>query len=375
MPNSPLCWRQADAVGGHPTQTIICAVYPRSHRAPAPIYARAIKTIREGDANETSPPHILASGRGRCRAAGRRAVARAQAYPARPVRIIAPTGPGGAPDIIARLIGPWLSDRLGQQFIIENRPGSGNNIGTEVVVRAPPDGYTLLMVSSSNAINATLYDKLNFVFLRDIAAIAGIISLPFVMVVNPSVPAKTIPELTAYAKANPGKISFGSPGIGTPGHVAGELFKMLAGIEMIYVPYRGGGAVMSDLLGGQVQVLFGSTSLTVEQIRAGKLRALAVTSAIRWEGLPDIPTVGDFVPGYEASSIFGLGAPQKTPVEIIDKLNKEVNVGLNDPKLKTRLIDLGGTLLAGSPADFDKLIAADTEKWGKVIRGANIKSD
>ena len=243
-------------------------------------------------------------------------------YPARPVRIIAPTGPGGAPDIIARLIGPWLSDRLGQQFIIENRPGSGNNIGTEVVVRAPPDGYTLLIVSSSNAINATLYDKLNFVFLRDIAAIAGIISLPFVMVVNPSVPAKTVPELTAYAKANPGKISFGSPGIGTPGHVAGELFKMLAGIEIIHVPYRGGGAVMSDLLGGQVQVLFGSTSLTVEQIRAGKLRALAVTSAIRWEGLPDIPTVGDFVPGYEASSIFGLGAPQKTPVEIIDKLNK-----------------------------------------------------
>jgi tripartite-type tricarboxylate transporter receptor subunit TctC len=195
-------------------------------------------------------------------------IARAQAYPARPVRIVAPTGPGGAPDIIARLIGPWLSDRLGQQFIIENRPGSGNNIGTEVVVRAPPDGYTLLMVSSSNAINATLYDKLNFVFLRDIAAIAGIISLPFVMVVNPSVPAKTVPELTAYAKANPGKISFGSPGIGTPGHVAGELFKMLAGIEIIHVPYRGGGAVISDLLGGQVPVLFGSTSLTVEQIRA-----------------------------------------------------------------------------------------------------------
>jgi tripartite-type tricarboxylate transporter receptor subunit TctC len=238
-------------------------------------------------------------------------IARAQAYPARPVRIVAPTGPGGAPDIIARLIGPWLSDRLGQQFIIENRPGSGNNIGTEVVVRAPPDGYTLLMVSSSNAINATLYDKLNFVFLRDIAAIAGIISLPFVMVVNPSVPAKAVPELTAYAKANPGKISFGSPGIGTPGHVAGELFKMLAGIEIIHVPYRGGGAVMSDLLGGQVQVLFGSTSLTVEQIRAGKLRALAVTSAIRWEGLPDIPTVGEFVPGYEASSYLASEHPRK----------------------------------------------------------------
>jgi len=302
-------------------------------------------------------------------------IARAQAYPARPVRIVAPTGPGGAPDIIARLIGPWLSDRLGQQFIIENRPGSGNNIGTEVVVRAPPDGYTLLMVSSSNAINATLYDKLNFVFLRDIAAIAGIISLPFVMVVNPSVPAKAVPELTAYAKANPGKISFGSPGIGTPGHVAGELFKMLAGIEMIHVPYRGGGAVMSDLLGGQVQVLFGSTSLTVEQIRAGKLRALAVTSAIRWEGLPDIPTVGDFVPGYEASSIFGLGAPQKTPVEIINRLNREINAGLADPKTKARLADLGATTLAGSSADFGKLIADETEKWGKAIRAANIKAD
>src|SRR6476469_6984394 len=301
--------------------------------------------------------------------------ASAQTYPSRPVRIIVGFAAGGGVDIMARLIGQWLSERLGQPFVIENRPGSGNNIGTEVVVRAPPDGYTLLMVSSSNAINATLYDKLNFVFLRDIAAIAGIVSLPFVMVVNPSVPAKTVPELTAYAKANPGKISFGSPGIGTPGHVAGELFKMLAGIEMIHVPYRGGGAVMSDLRGGQVQVLFGTTSLTVEQIRAGKLRALAVTSAIRWEGLPDIPTVGDFVPGYEASSIFGLGAPQKTPVEIIDKINKEVNVGLNHPKLKTRLMDLGGTLLAGSPADFDTLIAADTKKWGNVIRGANIKSD
>ena len=299
----------------------------------------------------------------------------AQAYPARPVRIIAPTAPGGAPDILARLIGPWLSERLGQQFVVENRPGSGNNIGTEAVVRAAPDGYTLLMVSSSNAINATLYDKLNFVFLRDIAAVAGIISLPFVMVVNPSVPAKTVPEFTAYAKANPGKISFGSPGIGTPGHVAGELFKMMAGVEMIHVPYRGGGAVLSDLLGGQVQALFGTTSLTVEQVMAGKLRPLAVTSATRWEGLPDIPTVGDFVPGYEASSVFGLGAPKKTPVEIVDKLNRAINAALDDPKLKTRLVDLGGTLLAGSPGDFAKLIASDTEKWGKVIRAANIKPE
>jgi tripartite-type tricarboxylate transporter receptor subunit TctC len=297
----------------------------------------------------------------------------AQAYPSRPVHIIAPTAPAGAPDILARLIGPWLSERLGQQFVVENRPGSGNNIGTEAVVRASPDGYTLLVVTSSNAINATLYDKLNFDFLRDIAAVAGLISLPFVMVINPTVPAKTVPEFVTHAKANPGKISFGSPGIGTPGHVAGELFKMMAGIEMIHVPYRGGGAVLSDLLGGQVQVLFGSTSLAVEQIRAGKLRPLAVTSATRWEGLSDIPTMGDFVPGYDASSLFGLGAPKKTPVEIIDKLNKEVNAGLDNPKLKARLVELGGTVLAGSPADFGKLIADDTEKWAKVIRAANIK--
>jgi tripartite-type tricarboxylate transporter receptor subunit TctC len=302
-------------------------------------------------------------------------VARAQAYPSRPVRIIAPTGPGGAPDIIARLIGPWLSRRLGQQFIVENRPGSGNNIGTEVVVRAAPDGYTLLIASSSNTINATLYDKLNFVFVRDIAAVAGIMSLPFVMVVNPSVPAKTVPEFIAHAKVNPGQISFGSPGIGTPGHVAGELFKMMAGVELIHVPYRGGGAVVSDLLGGQVQVFFGTTSLTAEQVRAGKLRALAVTGATRWEGLPDIPAVADFVSGYEASSLFGLGAPKQTPSAIIDRLNREVNAALDDPTLKTRLIDLGGTLLAGSPADFGKLLADDTEKWSKVIRAANIKAD
>jgi tripartite-type tricarboxylate transporter receptor subunit TctC len=302
-------------------------------------------------------------------------IARAQAYPTRPVRIIAPTGPGGAPDIIARLIGPWLSQRLGQQFIVENRAGSGNNIGTEAVVRAAPDGYTLLIASSSNTINAKLYDKLNFVFLRDIAAVAGIISLPFVMVVNPSFPAKTVPEFIAQAKVNPGKISFGSPGIGTPGHVAGELFKMIAGVELIHVPYRGGSAVISDLLGGQVQVFFGTTSLTAEQVRAGKLRALAVTGATRWEGLPDVPPVGDFVSGYEASSLFGLGAPKQTPSEIIDRLNREINAALDDPTLKTRLIDLGGTLLAGSPADFGKLLADDTEKWSKVIRAVGIRAE
>jgi tripartite-type tricarboxylate transporter receptor subunit TctC len=302
-------------------------------------------------------------------------ITRAQTYPTRPVRIIAPTATGGAPDILARLVGPWLSERLGQPFVVENRPGGGGNIGTEAVVGASPDGYTILMVSSANAINATLYDKLNFVFLRDIAAVAGVISLPFVMVVNPSVPAKTVPEFAAHAKANPGKISFGSPGIGTPGHVAAELFKMMAGVEIIHVPYRGGGAVLSDLLGGQVQVLFGSTSLTVGYITAGKLRALAVTSATRWEGLPDIPALGEFVPGYEASSLFGLGAPRKTPVEVIDKLNKEVNAGLDDPKLKAQLIDRGGTLLAGSPAGFGKLLADDTEKWGKVVRAARIRAE
>jgi tripartite-type tricarboxylate transporter receptor subunit TctC len=315
----------------------------------------------------------LAAGAAALPAASR--IVWAQTYPTRPVRIIAPTAPAGAPDVLARLFAPWLSERLGQQFVVENRPGSGSNIGTEAVVRAPPDGYTLLIVSSANTINATLYDKLNFIFLRDIAPVAGLISLPFVMVVNPSVPAKTVAEFTAYAKANPGKISVGSPGIGTPGHVAGELFKMMAGVELIHVPYRGGGAVLSDLIGGQVQVLFGTTSLTVEQIRAGKLRPLAVTSATRWEGLPDIPTVGDFIPGYEASSLVGLGAPKRTPVEIIDKLNREINAALDDPKLKARLIDLGGTLIAGSPADFGKLIAEDTEKWGKVIRAANIKAD
>jgi tripartite-type tricarboxylate transporter receptor subunit TctC len=302
-------------------------------------------------------------------------IAWAQAYPSRPVRIIAPTAPGGAPDILARLIGPWLSERLGQQFVVENRPGSGTNIGTEVVVRASPDGYTLLMVASANAINATLYSKLNFNFIRDIAPVAAIIRQPLVMVVNPSVPAKTVPEFTAYAKANPGKINLGSPGIGTPGHVAGELFKMMAGVDLVHVPYRGGGPVMTDLLGGQVQVLFGSTSLTIEQIRAGKLRPLAVTTATRWEGLPDIPTVNDFVSGYEASAVSGLGAPRNTPAEIIDALNKEINAALADPNMKARLADLGGTLLAGSPADFGKLMADDTEKWGKVVKFIGIKAD
>jgi tripartite-type tricarboxylate transporter receptor subunit TctC len=299
----------------------------------------------------------------------------AQTYPARPVRMIVATGPAGAPDILARLVGQWLSERLGQQFVTENRPGGGNNIGTEAVVRAPPDGYTLLLVDPSASINATLYEKLNYNFIRDIATVAGIVRMPLVMVVHPSVPATTVPELIAYAKANPGRINMASPGIGTPGHVAGELFKMMTGTEMIHVPYRGGGPALTDLIGGQVQVFFPSTSLSIEQIRAGRLRALAVTTAARWDGLPDIQTVGEFVPGYEASIALGVGAPKRTPVEIIDKLNREINAALADPKIESRLADLGGTPLAGSPADFARLIADETEKWGKVIKFAGIKPE
>jgi tripartite-type tricarboxylate transporter receptor subunit TctC len=302
-------------------------------------------------------------------------LANAQAYPTRPVRIIAATAPGGLPDILARLIGPWLSGRLGQQFVVENRPGGGTNIGTEAVVRAQPDGYTLLLVSTSNAANATLYDNLKYNVVRDIAPVAGIMRVPEVLVVNPSVPAKTVPEFIAYAKANPGKINLGSPGIGTPGHVDGELFKMMAGVDLVHVPYRGGGPVMTDLPGGQVQVLFGTASLTIEQIRAGKLRPLAVTTATRWEGLPDLPTVSEFLPGYEASAWSGVGAPRNTPAKIIDALNKEINAALADPNMKARIADLGGTVLTGSPTDFGKFIANEIEKWGKVIRAVNIKPE
>jgi tripartite-type tricarboxylate transporter receptor subunit TctC len=302
-------------------------------------------------------------------------IAGAQTYPARPVRIIAATGPGGAPDILARLVGQWLSERIGQPFVIENRPGGGNNIGTEAVVRATPDGYTLLLVDPSASINATLYDKLNFNFIRDIAAVAGIVRMPLIMVVHPSLPVTTVAELITYAKANPGKINIASPGIGTPGHVAAELFKMMTGTEMVHVPYRGGAAVLTDLIGGQVQVFFPSTSLSIEHIRAGKLRALAVTTATRWEVLPDLPTVGNSVPGYEASIVLGVGAPKGTPVEIIDKLNREINAALADPKIRARLAELGGSPLAGSPADYAKLIADETKKWGKVIRAGNIKPE
>jgi tripartite-type tricarboxylate transporter receptor subunit TctC len=302
-------------------------------------------------------------------------VARAQAYPTRPVRIIVPFAAAGAFDIMARLIGQWLSERLGQPFVIENRPGAGTNIGTETVVKAPPDGYTLLLAGTPNAINATLYEKLNFNFIRDIASVAGISRAPLVMAVHPSVPAKTVPEFIAYAKANPGKISMASAGIGAPSHVSGELFKMMAGVNVVHVPYRGAGPALGDLLAGQVQVGFPSMPSSIEYVRAGKLRALAVTSATRSDALPDIPTVGEFLPGYEASASYGIGAPKGTPVEIIDMLNKEINAALGDPKMKARLADLGGTPLLGSAADFGKLIAEETEKWGKVIRAANIRPE
>jgi tripartite-type tricarboxylate transporter receptor subunit TctC len=302
-------------------------------------------------------------------------MAKAQTYPSRPVRIIVPFAPGGSTDITARLMGQWLSERLGQQFVTENRPGAGSNIGTEVVVNAPPDGYTLLLVGASSAINATLYEKLNFNFLRDITSVAGIISIPFIMAVNPSVPAKTVSEFIAYAKVNPSKVNMGSGGNGTAGHLSGELFKMMAGVNMIHVPYRGEALALTDLLGGQVQVMFGTMPASIEYIRAGKLRPLAVTTASRLEALPDIPRVGEFVAGYEASGWQGLGAPRNTPVEIVDKLNKEINAGLADSKMRARVADMGGTVLTGSPADFGKLIADETEKWGKVIRAANIKAE
>ena len=299
----------------------------------------------------------------------------AQAYPTRPVRLIVPVAPAGASDITARLIGQWLSERLGQQFVIDNRPGGGGNIGTEAVVRAPADGYTLLLVGGLNAVNATFYDKLNYNFIRDIAPVASIIRTPFVMAVNPTVPAKTVPEFIAYAKTSPGKINYASAGTGTSTHLTGELFKMMAGVDVVHVPYRGGGPALNDLLGGQVQVMFPTTVSSIGYIRAGRLRALAVTAATGSDALPDISTVGEFLPGYEASASYGIGAPKGTPVEIIAMLNKEINAALGDPKMKARLADLGGTPLLGSAADFGKLIAEETEKWAKVIKALNIKAD
>jgi tripartite-type tricarboxylate transporter receptor subunit TctC len=302
-------------------------------------------------------------------------IARAQAYPTRPVRIIVAFAAGGGNDIFARLMGQWLSERLGQPFVIENRPGAGGNIGTEAVVRASPDGYSLLLVAPANTANATLYEKLNFNFIADIAPLASIVRIPYLMVVNPSVPVKTVPEFIAYAKANPGKLSMASAGIGTPPHLAGELFKLMAGVDMIHVPYRGGGPALTDLLGRQVHVSFAAMPPSIEYVRAGSLRALAITTATRSQALPDIPTVGEFVPTYEASSVYGLGGPKNMPAFIVERLNKEINAGLADPKIKARLADLGGEMLALSPADFGKLIADETEKWGKVIRAANIKPE
>ena len=302
-------------------------------------------------------------------------IAHAQSYPNRPVRLVVGFAPGGGNDITARLMGQWLSERLGQPFVIENRPGAGTNVATEAVVNAGPDGYTILFVAPSAAINATLYEKLNFNFIRDLAPIAGIMRIPNVMVVNPSVPARTVPEFIAYAKANPGKINVASPGVGTSVHLSAELFKMMTGVDMVHVAYKGSAPSLTDLLGGQVQVSFATMPASIEFIRAGKLRALAVTTATRSPALPEVPTVGEFVPGYEVSTWYGLCARMGTPAEVIDKINKEINAGLADPTIKARLADLGGVTIAGSPGDFGRLIADETEKWAKVIRAANIKPE
>jgi tripartite-type tricarboxylate transporter receptor subunit TctC len=299
--------------------------------------------------------------------------ARAQTYPTKPVRIVVGFAAGGVTDIVARLIGQWLSERLGQQFIIDNRPGAGSNIATESVVHSAPDGYTLLLIGPAAAINATLYQKLNFNFVRDTAPIASIYSAPLVMEVNPSLPFNTVADFTAYAKANPGKINFASAGSGTSSHVTGELFKRMAGVDMQHVPYRGAAPALTDLLGGQVQVMFDNVSSSIEHIRTGRLRALAVTTATRWDGLPDVPTVAESVPGFEASGWQGIVAPKSTPVEIIDRLNREINLGLADPTMKARIADLGSTVFASSPAAFARFIADDAAKWAKVIKSAGIK--
>jgi tripartite-type tricarboxylate transporter receptor subunit TctC len=291
------------------------------------------------------------------------------------VRLIVGFAAGGPTDVYARIIGQWLSERLGQQFIIEDRPGASSNIATEMVVNAPADGYTLLLIAPANTINATLYDKLKFNFIRDIMPVAGLVHTIYVMVVHPSVPANTVPEFIDYAKANPGKINMASAGSGTPQHVSGELFKMMTGVEMLHVPYRGAAPALTDLLGGRVQVMFDNLTSSIEFIRAGKLRPLAVTTATRSPLLPDIPTVGDFVPGFEASANFGVGAPRNAPTDAVYRLNREINAALSDPVIKSRIADLGGTVLPGSPNDFEKLITEETEKWGKVIRTANIKPE
>jgi tripartite-type tricarboxylate transporter receptor subunit TctC len=302
-------------------------------------------------------------------------MAQAQIYPSRPIRIVVGYAPGGAADIIARLLGQWLSERLGQTVVVENRTGAANNIGTEAVVNAAADGHTLLLVNPANAINASLYDRLSFNFIRDIAPVAGIMSVPNVMAVNPALPVTTVSEFIAYAKDNPGRISFASGGIGTSVHVSGELFKMMTGLDMVHVPYRGAAPAVADLIGGQVHVVFDNLPGSIEHIRAGNLRALAVTTTARADALPDVPTVADYVPSYEASAWFGIGTPRNTPAEIVLRLNSEINAALVDVKVRTRLEELGGSIQIGSPADFGKLIAAETEKWAKVVTFANIKPE
>jgi tripartite-type tricarboxylate transporter receptor subunit TctC len=302
-------------------------------------------------------------------------VAWAQSYPARPVRILVGFAAGQAIDIIVRIVAQSLSDQLGQQFVIENRPGAGGNLAAEVVVRSPPDGYTLLAVGMNNMINATLYERLNFNFIRDIAPVASILRAPQVMLVNPSVAARTLPEFITYAKANPGKINMASAGIGSPTHLSGELFKMMTGLNMLHVPYRGSPAALTDLIAGQVQVMFDNVASSIEHIRIGRLRALAVTTTTRWEGLPDIPTVSDVVPGFETGGMAGIGAPKGTPPEIVEKLNKGINSAIADVKVKTRLVELGGTVLPGSPGHFEKLIAVETEKWAKVVKFSGAKAE
>jgi tripartite-type tricarboxylate transporter receptor subunit TctC len=299
----------------------------------------------------------------------------AQTYPTRPVRMVVPFAPAGTTDISARLIGQWLSERFGQQFVIENRAGANGNIGTEVVLRSTPDGYTLLMIDASPSINATLYERLNFNFVRDAALVATVARSPFILVIHPSVPARTVPEFIAHAKANPGRISYGSAGPGSTLHVAAELFKIMTGVDLLHVPYRGGGPAIADAIAGQVQVVFIPAPAGIEYVRSGRLRALGVSSATRFEVLPDVPSVSEFVSGYEASTWHGVAAPRNTPATIIDSLNKEINAGLAEPKLKARFVELGAEVFPGSPADFSNLVAAETEKWGKVIRAANIKPE
>src|SRR5713226_8930237 len=337
----------------------------------------AMANCREGPEAESTPPRRrflrLAAGAAALLAGTR--IMQAQSYPSRPVRVIVGLAAGGGQDIVARLIGQWLSERLGRQFIIENRPGASGNLALETVASAPPDGYTLALLGVNNAINASLYNKPGFEFLRDIAPVGAVMRVPLVMVVNPSFPATTVPQFIAYAKANPGKISMGSGGVGTSIHVSGELFKMLTGIEMLHVPYRGGALALNDLIGGQLQVMFDTMPESIAHIRAGSLRALAVTTAERSPVLPDVPRVADFVPGYEASAWYGIGAPRNTSAEIVDRLNREINAGLADAKIKARLVDLGGTVSADSPAAFGAFIAADAARWAKVVKAANIKPE